>query len=126
MDIISVANKLNKITNVKNIDKNTYEIITGAKINSKTSIKMYLIEEPDGIKISDKKNTLKYMNNLYELKAPDVKSCIMSVLRIYGFSISSGELIATIKDESNLLEVFYNYIICVGQLVNMYAFFDQP
>lgn len=126
MDVISVANKLSKVASVKSVDQGVYEIVTGAKINSKTPIKIYLIEDADGVKLSDKKNTLKYMNSLYELKSPDVKNCIMSVLRIYGFSISSGELVALIKDGVNVLEVFYNYIICIGQLANMYAFFDQP
>ena len=126
MDIVSLANKLAKIASVKNTAANEYEIVTGAKINSKTPIKIFLIESEGSIKFSDKKSTLKYMNQLYELKAPDVKNCISAVIKLYGFSIVSGELLATLRSESSLKEVFYNYIICVGQLANMYAFFDKP
>ena len=125
MDIVKIANKLSKIANVKNINKNEYEIITGAKINEKNPIKIFLIEKDGQIKFSDKKSTLKFMNELYELKSQDVKNCITSVIKIYGFSIKSGELFANITSENKLLETFYNYIICTGQLANMYAFFDK-
>ena len=126
MDIVSIANKLGKIASVKNIGANEYEIVTGAKINARNPIKIYLVEDSGVIKLSDKKNTLKYMNTLYELKAPDVKNCISAVVKIYGFSIVSGELFATVRSEESVKELMYNYIICVGQLANMYAFFDKP
>lgn len=126
MDIVSIANKLGKIATVKNIGVNEYEIVTGAKINSRNPIKIYLVDEDGVLKLSDKKNTLKFMNTLYELKSPDVKNCISAVVKIYGFSIVSGELFATIRSEEGIKELLYNYIICVGQLANMYAFFDKP
>lgn len=125
MDIVNVINKLSKITTVKNIGKNEYEIITGAKIDKNNSIKVYLIADDDSVKLCDKKNTLKFMNTIYELKSADVKNCISSVIKIYGFSVNSGELIANIKNDDSIIETFYNYIICVGQLANMYAFFDK-
>ena len=126
MDIVSIANKLGEIATVTSVEQDVYEIITGAKINGKTPLKIYLVKDGNVIKLCDKKNTLKYMNQMYELKSIDVKNCITAVIKLYGFSISSGELCANIKSELTLKEVFYNYIICVGQLVNMYAFFDNP
>lgn len=126
MDIVNLASKLNKIATVKNVDKDTYEIITGAKINAKNPIKIYLVLDGDSVKFSDKKSTLKYMNQLYELKSPDVKNCIAAVLKIYGFTIISGEMFANIRSEESLKETLYNFIICIGQLANMYAFFDKP
>lgn len=126
MNIGSIAEKLSKISSVKQINNNEYEIITGAKINSKTPIKIYLVEENGSFKLTDKKNTLKFMNQIYELKSIDVKNCISAVIKIYGFGITSGELVATIKSDTLINEIFYNYIICIGQLANMYAFFDKP
>lgn len=126
MDIVSIADQLAKVAKIKKINDKEYEIITEAKINAKTPIKMFLYNTSNGVIIGDKKNTLKYMNSLYELKSPDVKGCIASVIKIYGFSIISGELTANILSEKFALETFYNYIICVGQLANMYAFFDKP
>ncbi len=126
MDIVSLASKISKFATVKNTATDEYEIITGAKINSKTPVKIYLINDNGTYKLSDKKNTLKFMNQIYELKSLDVKNCIASVIKIYGFSVNSGELLATIRSEESLKETFYNFIICVGQLANMYAFFDKP
>lgn len=126
MNIADFANKLEKVATVKNVGKGEYEIITGAKINTKTPIKVYLIEDGDQIKFSDKKATLKFMNTIYELKSLDVKNCIASVIKIYGFSVASGELVGVVRTDSSLIETFYNFIICIGQLANMYAFFDKP
>ena len=125
MDISNVVKTLSKIATVKNTKKEEFEIITGAKIDPNNPIKIYLINDNNVIKFCDKKNTLKYMNNIYELKSLDVKNCIASVLKIYGFSVNSGELFATIKSENSIEETFYNFIICIGQLCNMYAFFDK-
>lgn len=126
MDIVSIVNQLSKVAKLKKVDNNEYEVITDAKINSKTPIKIYLRTTGENVMFVDKKNTLKFMNSIYELKSPDVKGCISSVVKIYGFSIISGELIANILNEKTVMEVFYNYIICIGQLANMYAFFDKP
>lgn len=126
MDIVTIASKLSQVAKLKKIDDNEYEVLTEAKINGKTPVKMYLSIGHNGVMLGDKKHTLKFMNQMYELKSPDVKGCIASVIKIYGFSIISGELVAQIKSEKSAMETFYNFIICVGQLANMYAFFDKP
>lgn len=126
MDIVTIASKLSQVAELKKIDENEYEVITDAKINGKSPIKMYLSIGRNGVMLGDKKNTLKYMNQMYELKSPDVKGCIAAVIKIYGFTIVSGELVASIKTDKIAVETFYNFIICVGQLANMYAFFDKP
>lgn len=126
MDIVEVVEKLSKVAKLKKVAENEYEIMTDAKIDSKTPIKIFLRKTDAGLVMCDNKHTLKYMNNIYELKSLDVKGCIASVIKIYGFSILSGELIANLVNPKNVMETFYNYIICVGQLANMYAFFDKP
>ena len=125
MDILSIVAELEKIAKVKKVKPNEYEIITGAKINAKQPVKIYL-RENFGFKFCDNKHTLKYMSDLYELKSIDVKNCIVSVIKLYGFTIVSGEIIANIKSQNSLIETFYNFIMCIGQLANMYAFFDKP
>ncbi len=126
MDIVSIAEQLSKVAKLKKVDNNEFEIVTDAKIDAKTPIKIFLRKTENSVVMCDKKHTLKYMNNIYELKSLDVKGCIASVIRIYGFSIVSGELISNNITSKNVLESFYNFIICVGQLANMYAFFDKP
>ncbi len=126
MDIVSIAEQLSKVAKLKKVDNNEFEIVTDAKIDAKTPIKIFLRKTENSVVMCDKKHTLKYMNNIYELKSLDVKGCIASVIRLYGFSIVSGELISNNITSKNVLESFYNFIICVGQLANMYAFFDKP
>lgn len=126
MDIIKISSMLGKVSNIKKISDNEYEIVTGAKINSKTPIKIFLKNQDGQLILGDNKNTLKYMNNIYELKSNDVKNCIGGVIKLYNFSIVSGELTAPVLSEKNVLETLYNFIICVGQLANMLVFFDQP
>lgn len=126
MDITTLISKLPNNVKITKLSPKEYEIKTGAAINDKTPIKMHLLESNGKFKFVDKKNILKYMNNVYELKSLDVKNCIVSVIKIYGFSIIGGELHAEIKSEDKIVETFYNFIICCGQLANMYAFFDKP
>ena len=105
---------------------NQWEIKTNAKFENGEDIKIYLVNEHNHWYLTDKKNTLKYMNDLYDLKAPDVKSCISAVIKIYGFSISAGALKADIIDEVEFQSKLFDFVMCIGQLANMYAFFDKP
>ena len=66
------------------------------------------------------------MHNIYELKAPDVRNCINAVLRVYGFKLSNGMIFVEIPNETVLEKRVFDMIMCIGQLVNMYAFFDAP
>ena len=66
------------------------------------------------------------MNTIYELKAKDVISCIENVLKIYKLKLQSGEIVTSFSDEKQLVENVYKFIMCIAQLVNMYAFFDAP
>lgn len=102
MDIVEVIEKLSKVAKLKKVKENEYEIITDAKIDSKTPIKIFLRKTDAGLVMCDNKHTLKYMNNIYELKSLDVKGCIASVIKIYGFSILSGELIANLINTKQL------------------------
>ena len=126
MDKSSLALTLASVAKTKQMANGEYEIVTGAKINSRNPIVLYLTERDGEYYFSDNKNTLKYMSQVYELKSPDVKNCISAVVKIYGYAISSGEILAPIKSEAKLVETYFNTIMCIGQLANMYAFFDKP
>ncbi len=108
------------------ISMTEWQIKNDATFQNGEELKIYLINEKNKWYLTDKKETLKYMNNMYDLKAPDVKNCIAAVIRIYGFSIKAGSLTGEVIDEVQLLNVIFNYIMCIGQLANMYAFFDKP
>ena len=108
------------------VSLNEWEIKTEATFQNGEPIKVYIVNDKDKWYLTDKKNTLRYMNEVYDLKAPDVKTCISGVIRIYGFSIVAGELKADVIDEVHLGARIFDYMMCIGQLVNMYAFFDKP
>ena len=127
MEFASILNKLGDTFKYDKVNDKEYKITLGAKITPKTPIEIYLEQNDAGtFYFTDHKATLKYMSQIYELKSPDVKNCIAAVVKIYNFNISSGEIIANIRSESLLIETFYNFVICIGQLANMYAFFDKP
>lgn len=110
---------------VSNVSAQTYEINTRATFQNGETIKIYLANENNNWYLTDKKHTLKYMNEIYDLKSVDVKSCISAVLKIYGFSIFAGELRAKVFDEIQLQNQVFDFIMCIAQLTNMYAFFDK-
>ena len=108
------------------ISTTEWQVNSGALFQNGEEIKIYLVNEKNNWYLTDKKVTLKYMNEMYDLKAADVKSCISAVLKIYGFTIKAGSLTANIIDETQLTNLIYSYIMCIGQLANMYVFFDKP
>ena len=105
---------------------NEWEVKTKANFQNGEDVKIYLVNEKNSWYLTDKKYTLKYMNDIYDLKATDVKNCIAAVIKIYGFTITAGELRAEVMDEAQLATRIFDYLMCIGQLANMYAFFDKP
>ncbi len=126
MTISDINMAIATVFEVSPVTLNEWEIKTKANFQNGESIKIFIVNEKNNWYLTDNKTTLKYMNNIYDLKAPDVKSCIASVIRIYGFNITAGALKANIEDEVSLQSKIFDYIMCVGQLANMYAFFDKP
>ena len=126
MNISEINRSLEKLCTINTIGLNEYEVKTNAVFSNGDPIKIHLINENGKWYFTDKKETLKYMNEVYDLKATDVKHCITAVIKIYGFSIVAGCLHAELKDETTIANKFFDYIMCIGQLTNMYAFFDKP
>ncbi len=108
------------------ISATEWQINCRATFQNGDEMKIYLVNNKNSWYLTDKKETLKYMNEMYDLKAPDVKSCISAVIKIYGFAIKAGSLVANVIDEVQLPTLLFNYIMCIGQLTNMYVFFDKP
>ena len=126
MNISDFNKAFNGLCRVRAISMNEYEVETYANFANGEPIKVHIVSENNKWYFTDKKETLKYMNELYDLKAPDVKHCITAVIKIYVFSVVAGCLKAEITDESVIASRFFDYVMCIGQLANMYAFFDKP
>ncbi len=126
MTIMDLNKSLVGTLSLSPISTNEWEINSGATFQNGDEIKIYLVNDKNNWYLTDKKATLKYMNEMYDLKAADVKSCISAVIKIYGFTIKAGSLVANVIDEVQFSTLLFNYIMCIGQLTNMYVFFDKP
>ena len=126
MTISEISSTLGSAFSLSPVALNEWEVKTNANFKNGEEFKIYLVNEKDTWYLTDKKATLQYMNAVYDLKATDVKNCIAAVIKIYGFSIIQGCLRAEVMDEVQLSTRIFDYIICIGQLANMYAFFDKP
>lgn len=126
MAINNFKKQLEGAVEVVEINPTMFQIKSSAKFLNGQPVFVYLKQEKSNWVLSDEKETLKYMNEFYELKSEDVKTCISNVLKIYGFSIAGGRLISKIEEEDELAESYFDYIMCIGQLTNMFAFFDKP
>ena len=126
MTLDSIQKILPKCLQMKQIDSNNFQINAPIFYAKGKQAGIFLSKQGSSFFLCDKKQTLKYMNELYELGAKDVKSCINNVIKIYGFKISNGELLTEIKSENEFAYKIFDMFMCIGQLVNMYAFFDEP
>lgn len=110
----------------KQISDTSAQVVTQAKMPNGKYIAFMLDKAEEGWILSDKKQTLKYMNEIYELKAPDVVSCIENVIKIYKFNLKGGEIVCSFTDEKQFVNKIFDFVMCIAQLVNMFAFFDDP
>ena len=108
------------------ISESEYIIGHGATFRDGTPITVKIVKDLGTFVLSDDKCALKYMNEHYELKAPDVKMCITNVVKLYGFSIQGGQLLAKLTKEEEVVSKFFDFINCIIQLANMHVFFDSP
>src|SRR5574344_2079108 len=97
---------INKLTDKKKtikIDENFIEILTDTEIESGTNARIFIKKIDNKIILTDNKNTLRFMNTKYELRAPDVKQCINDVVKHYNFIIDKGEILTEIKPTDDIL-----------------------
>ena len=123
---MDIKNLLNNAFEVKEIKPGSLQIKTGAVLPNGKNLYCFIDKTQNGYIISDKKYVLKYMNDLYLLNSNDVKNCITSVIQINKFKLVQGVLFSEIKAESEVVQKIFQYVMCVAQLINMYAFFDPP
>ena len=126
MDFDKIIKTLNNNFEFEKINDKVLKVTTGASFVNGTPILLSIENKNNKWFLTDGKETLKYMNELYDLKAPDVKMCISNVVKIYGFAISSGIIVCEIPNLDTVCDKVFDMIMCIGQLANMYAFFDKP
>ena len=126
MELNTITKTLSTLFSFKKVKENEFHIYTFGMYPNKTPIVLFLEQVKNGWVLSDKKQTLKFMNTIYELKAPEVRSSINSILRAYGLKLQNGMIYIEIANEKNLANRIFDFIMCIGQLSNMYVFFESP
>lgn len=127
MELIELTEQISNSIKTKRMNDNEYKIQTGFVFSDETKLDIYLMQDKNGNKIlTDKKKTLEYMDDFYELDSNDVKSSIVSILDIYGMKIYQKALVKKLQPTDDISIVFYEFVSCISQLVNMYVFFNKP
>lgn len=125
MNLKTIINSLKNIITVKQLN-NEFQLTTLANYPNKQPIVIYLQKVNNEWILVDKKEILKFMNNIYDLSSAEVKGCINNVIKVYNFKMQGGVLIADSINETNLAQKVLYFIMCIAQLINMYPFFESP
>ena len=121
----NLLKKINTSFEIITIDKNFAEIKTGLEFKKSIAVRIFLKKVQDKYILSDNKNTLRYMNTLYNLSSKDVIQCVNDIVKQYKFRINKGEIFGEIT-QANAKQRFLEMIICAQTLANMFIFFDEP
>ena len=127
MELLGISEKIEKSIRINKINENEIKIEANIFFSDNTKFEVYLMQDKKGNKIlTDKRRTLNYMNDFYDLKSDDVQASIASVLDLYDIKIYHNALVYKIKETDDIETVYFEFISCIGQLINMFVFFDKP
>ena len=121
----SLLENISKSFETIKIDNNFVEIKTNLEFKKSVPVRVFLKKVNEKPYISDNKNTLRYMNTIYNLSSKDVIQCINDIVNHYRFRVSKGELLGEITAQ-NAKRRFLDFIVCCQSLANMFIFFDDP
>lgn len=117
---------LSDFIEVKEIKPNYFQVKTNAVFMGNITLYAVVEKKGDVYRISDNKQILTFMNNYYELKSNDIAKCIVTVLKVNRMKVANGEIFCEFKEENLIPQKLTDFILCAGQLIRMYAFFEAP
>ena len=127
MEFNELSEQIKNSITAKRINENEYQFQTNLFFSDDTPYEIYLMQDKNGNRIlTDKRRTLKYMDEFYELDSDDVKTSISSILEIYGIKLYQNALVQKLKETDDIATSYFEFVSCITQLVNMYVFFDKP
>lgn len=127
MELKELSEQIKNSITAKRINDNEYQFQTNLFFLDGTPYEIYLMQDKNGNRIlTDKRRTLRYMDDFYELDSEDVKSSISEILELYGIKLYQKALVLKLQENDDIVTMFYEFIQCIGQLINMYVFFDKP
>ena len=127
MELKELSEQIKNSITAKRINDNEYQFQTSLFFSDNTPYEIYLMQDKNGNRIlTDKRRTLRFMDDFYELDSEDVKSSISEILELYGIKLYQKALVLKLQENDDIVTMFYEFIQCIGQLINMYVFFDKP
>ena len=127
MELKELSEQIKNSITAKRINDNEYQFQTSLFFSDNTPYEIYLMQDINGNRIlTDKRSTLRFMDDFYELDSEDVKSSISEILELYGIKLYQKALVLKLQENDDIVTMFYEFIQCIGQLINMYVFFDKP
>lgn len=120
----NIIDKINSKKIITRINEDCFELKTNAEFVEGIAVKVFLKRINGKIYLSDDKNTLRFINTKYDLKAPDVLQSINDVVKFYNFRIERGELLGEIKSVDEAEKRYNDMIVCSCTLANMFLFFE--
>ncbi|MDD4815596.1 MAG: hypothetical protein PHQ62_00445 [Clostridia bacterium] len=126
MDIAKITKNFGNAFEVKKITESLIQIQTSVNFPNGKPIVLFLEKQENIWILNDKKQILKFMNEMYVLDAKDIKNCIKSVLLINKAKMKSGLMFLEIPNEDSVPTKVLEFLMFTAQLVNMRAFFEEP
>lgn len=126
MELQELSEQIKNSITTKKINENEYQIQSNLFFSDDTPFEVYLMKDQKGNRIlTDKRRTMKYMDEFYELSFDDVKTSISSIIDLYGIKLYRDALVYKLQEKDNISTAYFEFVCCIGQLINMYVFFDK-
>ncbi len=126
MELQELSEQIKNSITTKKINENEYQIQSNLFFSDDTPFEVYLMQDQKGNRIlTDKRRTMKYMDEFYELSFDDVKTSISSIIDLYGIKLYRDALVYKLQEKDNISTAYFEFVCCIGQLINMYVFFDK-
>ena len=102
---------------------NTIIINTGCYYSDKKEVILFINYLDNNFILTDNGRTRQFMDKIYELKEPGVKSPIVHVTEYYGISTNNQELSVKIRNTEEFIQAYLKMIYCISFLDSMRIFF---
>lgn len=125
MDLMKINSALANSIKAKQLSETEFQLKTSILYPDNQPIVIFVQKINNSWILTDKKQTLKQMSTIYDLKSIDVKKAINNIIKAYDFQMQGGILI-TQTNEFDLSQKVLEFLMCIGHLVNTYVFFEDP
>jgi len=123
MNFNKVSFALTNSIKIKQISNTEFQLTTSIIYPNKQAMILFIKKINNNWILTDKKQTLKQMNFIYDLNSKDTIKAIRKIITAYDFQMKNGVLLTEIN-ENDLSQKVLEFLMCIGHLMNMYVFFE--